>query len=178
MEKIPTKTDVLDFVKKARSEAIVSIDSEYEEKALAAFRAALSEGGFSETLKKTQECLNDLAGCLKALVEKPESPWLDYAHLYRSVIPQDDAVVNIEKILFDAAMNGAKVPGSDAVQEVRAEWNRRLKETRSAYGALEDRLRSMRNPKRMIEFLNSLGFDTSCLSKKEEINTKALFPKQ
>ncbi|RPF49496.1 hypothetical protein EDD75_0312 [Thermodesulfitimonas autotrophica] len=174
IEKVPTKADVLAFIRKARREALDSIDSVYAEKAFTAFKAALAEGGFSETLKKIQECLNDLAGCLRALVEKPESPWLEYAHLYRSIIPQDDAVADIEKLLFDAALYGAKVPGLEAVQEIRAEWNRKLEETRNAYGALENRLRLMRNPKKMIKFLNDLGFDTGCLLEKE-INAEALF---
>lgn len=175
---LPAKQDVRDFIIKVRAKALDAVKSKAEEKLRAEFEAALAECGLDGLTEEAQGHLNALVATLAAVNEKLDrftssNRFSKYTRFCRELTIQQDVPVDIKKTLFES--NIVETP---AIQKAQEKYDQEINEVKDAYRVVINAVENMRSVKKMVKYLDSLGFDTNYLykPKKVAVDAKKLFP--
>lgn len=180
---LPTKQDVVDFVAKVRAKALNAVKSKTEEEIKAEFEAALIKQRLNDLLEKAQEHLNQLVAALTAISEAIGFSFKDHRYgandlvrIYYNLISLDSNThtpVSIKEKLYYS-----NLVETSGIKEAQERSKKEQEKVADAYQVVAKTVERMRDPRKMIKYLDSLGFDTSYLykHKKAALDPETLFP--
>lgn len=172
-----TKADVVEFLSKVKHKARKAIREKWVKRREEVWKETAKEleGEFNEA----QKHLNDLVASYRRIHQRLEEIGIElsYAGLYshheflRHLTVNEDDPVSCYHMVMDMVI-------TPELEAVDAEYKKTMEEVDQAYRVVEKRISRMRSVKQMIDYLKSLGFDTSYLEEREtlEVDASKLFP--
>lgn len=173
-----TRKDVLDFLSKVRSKAEAAVMEEGEKTLEVAYSEAIKANPELVSLLGQAEALVDQLKVLgKRVKEIVTSEWGEinsYWHRKSEFLTDSNYPVDFSEEIRDCYTN-------PTIATVKAENKHNLGKVRESYNSVEREVKLIRSPKRMREYLDGLGFDTSYLDRVKPVKDKVegalnLFP--
>ena len=165
-----TKGDVLKFIEKVKDKALKAVNEKWAVPLEQAWQGYLDQkpdlkvfiAGLEETERQHEKVL-------KSLRLLAGGNFVSGSHFYY----KDSAKYTVAEIKAVVL----KYEKETAFTQVEAQRKKEYEETRGAYCKIKCRMESMRSVKKMVEELQSLGFDCTWLKDPDTgINKEALFP--